>query len=91
MGRVIFNRDKYEEYMINKMGHSEFLLMKLNSGPSDAWPETLDGRDITDIMFPIFENGQEVFSVMWKEEVFYSGRHTMNCFIKPVWCDIVED
>jgi hypothetical protein len=90
MGRIIFKKDKYEDYMVNKIGISEFLLLKLNAAPHDAWSEVLDGQDITDNLSILENNGERLFQVMWKtiDEISFGAQ--LYCYIKEMWCDFVE-
>jgi len=90
MGKIIFRKEKYENHMINTHGESEYLLMKLNSTENDAWPDYLDGKDITG-KFSVIENESSVvLSVTWKESFLQGGISYRNCFIKESWCDLID-
>jgi hypothetical protein len=88
MGRVIFKKEKYEQHMINRIGPSEFLLLKLNS--YEPWVDVLDGQDITDSMATIEQNGQTVFNVKWKQVNEFSFSAVAYCFVLPQWTDLID-
>jgi hypothetical protein len=90
MGRLIFRKEKYENDMIRVYGAAEYLLIKLNSSFNDAWPDVLDGKDITDDASAVERESETVLSVAWKREYFSSGESRLNCFIKPSWCDLID-
>jgi len=90
MGRLIFRKEKYENDMIKAYGEAEYLLIKLNSNFNDAWPDVLDGKDITDEASAIERESETVLSVTWKKEYFSNGEARLNCFIKPSWCDLID-
>jgi len=92
MGRLIFKKEKYENDMIRVYGVAEYLLIKLNSSFNDAWPDVLDGKDITDDASAIEQESETVLSVTWKKDYFGAGGSVAhhNCFIKPSWCDLID-
>jgi hypothetical protein len=88
MGRVIFKKEKYEQHMINRIGPSEFLLLKLNS--YEPWVDVLDGQDITDLITVSEQNGETIFHVKWHETKQFSFEASLYCFILPKWTEIIN-
>ena len=78
--------------MVRTMGAEAFLLRKLGSPDLEEWAEELDGQDITDIMNTFMQNGEIVYSVLWKVEDDITFRAQLFSFVLPAWCDfIVKD
>jgi hypothetical protein len=90
--KVIFKKDKFEKEMIEKIGLSELLLLKLNSD-NFYWANEIDNEDISKILTVVQENGEEYFivkivrTISKDEDKKVIGSNMF--FVMPRWCDIV--